>query len=178
MLNLGSTTSEACRERLRCNNCDSTGAIRSRVRARALRPSLRRRFFRVLVRLLCERRSRWRLRCFLCSARSFRLAASESAATAAAAATSAAAIAPLINSCTTTASVSEATTAWERPGCQLTGVCKAVILSGLRAGSSIGTTHLGLGFGIGLESEVASRKEQEGCSCIVRLQLWAECVRG
>ena len=117
LLNLGSTTSEACRERRRCNSCDSTGAIRARVRARALRPSLRRRFFRALVRLLCEPRSRWRLCCFLCSARSFRLAASESAATEAAAAASAAAIAPLTNSCTTTASVSsEAATAWERSG--------------------------------------------------------------
>ena len=102
LLSLGST---ACRERPSCDSCDSTGAICVRVRARALRPSLRRRFFRLLVRLLWEPRSRWRLRCRLCSARSFRLAASESAATAAAAAASAAAIAPLINSCTTTASV-------------------------------------------------------------------------
>jgi hypothetical protein len=102
LLNLGST---ACRERPSCESCDSTGAICARVRARALRPSLRRRFFRLLVRWLWEPRSRWRLRCRLCSARSFRLAASESAATAAAAAKSAAAIAPLINSCTTTASV-------------------------------------------------------------------------
>lgn len=136
LLNLGSTTSEACRERLRCNNCDSTGAIRSRVRARALRPSLRRRFFRVLVRLLCERRSRWRLRCFLCSARSFRLAASEIAATAAAAAASAAAIAPLTNSCTTTASVSEAATAWERSGGKSYGRRLALLLSK----SSMGVT--------------------------------------
>jgi hypothetical protein len=100
VLSLGST---ACRERPSCDSCNSTGAICVRVRARALRPSLRRRFFRLLVRLLWESRSR--LRCRLCSARSFRLAASESAATAGAAAASAAAIAPLINSCTTTASV-------------------------------------------------------------------------
>ena len=102
LLDLDST---ACRERPSCDSCDSTGAICVRVRARALRPSLRRRFFRLLVRLLWEPRSRWRLRCRLCPARSFRLAASESAATAGAAAASAAAIAPLINSCTTSASV-------------------------------------------------------------------------
>jgi hypothetical protein len=95
LLNLDSTAS---RERVRCDSCDSTGAICARVRARALRPSLRRRFFRLLVRWLWEPRSRWRLRCFLCSARSFRLAAFEFAATAAAAAASAAAIAPLIDS--------------------------------------------------------------------------------
>ena len=55
-----------------------TCAICERVCARALRSSLRRRFFRLLVRLLWALRSRWRLRCFLCSSLSFRLAATAS----------------------------------------------------------------------------------------------------
>ena len=72
------TCSTACRERAGCNSSDSTCAICERVRARALRSPLRRRFFRLLARLSWALRSRCRLRRLFCSALSFRLAASAS----------------------------------------------------------------------------------------------------